>query len=502
MHLPLQLPPGLARGATPYDSPNKWWDCNLVRWQDGTLRPIGGWERTTSSALDSGIREIHVWRDNSSTKQTLVGTDAKLYIDASGSWTDITPTGFTPLTNIGTVGGYGTSTYSYGTYGTARPASILFSASAFWSMSNWGQDVILTANSDGYLYYFNTSTPTTKPAKITATSGTAPVSNNSVIVTEERHVLAIGADGDSKRIAWSSAENYQDWNYASTTNTAGYLDVSSKSPLLYAIKVREGVLVFSQTDCYLVRYVGLPFIYGADRLADCSLMSPKCVAQHSGAATWMGKGGFWSYVGGVINPLPCPISNDIFTEMDSVYGPYRSFACNHGIYPEVWFFYPTTGQTECDKAAIYNYASGAWYWARLSRSAMFPAGSFKYPIAGDGNGNLYNHEVGYLDAGNPRVGDVWIESGMVASGEGDKTLEVRQAMLANGKGYDSMSLTAYSRMTPEGSERTFGPYSPRSDGYTDTRISGRDIRFRLTATQDAEWSVGKMRLDVTQGTGR
>ena len=154
------------------------------------------------------------------------------------------------------------------------------------------------------------------------------------------------------------------------------------------------------------------------------------------------------------------------------------------------------------RSVIYNYASGAWYWARLSRSAMFPAGTFKYPIMGTSDGNIYNHEVGYLDAGSSRVGQVWIESGMVASGNGDRSLEVGQAMLGSGHGYDSMSFTAYSRMTPEGSERTFGPYAPRSNGYTDTRISGRDIRVRLTATKDEEWSVGKMRLDVASGAGR
>jgi hypothetical protein len=473
-----------------------------VRWQDGTLRPIGGWERVTGTALDSGIRSIHVWRDNTAVKQTLVGSDNKLYVDSSGSWIDITPTSFTPLSNIGVSGGYGIGTYSYGTFGTPRPASNLYTSFAFWSMSNWGEDVILTANSDGFLYYYDITNPTTKPIKITATHGTTPTGNNSVIVTEERHVLAIGASGNPRRIAWSSSEDYADWDYTSVTNTAGYLEVASKAPLLYAVKVREGVLVFSQTECYLVRYVGLPFIYGADRLAECSLMSPKTVAEHGGQAVWMGKGGFWNYAGGVITPLPCPLANDIFTEIDPVYGPYRAHAAHHGIYSEIWFHYPTVGETECNKVAIYNYASGAWYWSRLSRSAMFPAGTFKYPILGDGDGNIYNHEVGYLDAGNSRVGDVWIESGMIASGDGDRTLEVRQAMLASGSGYDSMSLTGYSRLTPEGSERTFGPYAPRSNGYTDTRISGRDIRVRLTATKDEEWSVGKMRLDVASGAGR
>ena len=71
MQLPSQLPPGLQRGATPYDAPGRWWDSNLVRWQDGTIRPIGGWERVTGTALDSGIRSIHVWRDNTAVKQKI-----------------------------------------------------------------------------------------------------------------------------------------------------------------------------------------------------------------------------------------------------------------------------------------------------------------------------------------------------------------------------------------------------------------------------------------------
>ena len=48
----------------------------------------------------------------------------------------------------------------------------------------------------------------------------------------------------------------------------------------------------------------------------------------------------------------------------------------------------------------------------------------------------------------------------------------------------------------------FGPYAPRSDGYTDVRVSGREARIRFAASQDADFGIGKVRLDVSQGGQR
>ena len=41
--IPLQLPPGVYRNGTDFESSNRWRDANLVRWRDGSLRPVGGW---------------------------------------------------------------------------------------------------------------------------------------------------------------------------------------------------------------------------------------------------------------------------------------------------------------------------------------------------------------------------------------------------------------------------------------------------------------------------
>ena len=496
--VPVQLPQGIERDATPYDSPNRWWDMNLVRWQSGSLRPINGWQRTTGTPLSGAVRKIGVWRGNDSIRHVLVGTDNKLYTD-TGGYTDITPTSFTPLSSIGINGGYGTFDYGEYTYGTARAApSPVYSPFAFWTFGYWGEDVILTANSDGYLYYYVSGTPTVKPTKIT----TAPTGNNAVIVTEERHVMAIGCGGERRRVGWSSREDYTDWDFTSITNTAGYLDLAARTPLQKAVKVKEGILIFSLSEVYLAQYVGAPYIYSFQRIADTALLHPDAICTFNGKAAWMTRSGFWVYDGGFAKPLSCPVLNDVMGQLDPTYGAFRAHGSNNGTYPELWWFYPSTGNNEANRYVLYNYVEDWWAWGSLSRSAMSPADVYRYPYMGSSDGNMYEHENGWTDAGNSRVGNIWIESGMLGIGQGDSTIEVRQVMPGTGFGYGSVNLTMYSRMAPEGAERTFGPYPMGTTGYTDVRVSGRDARIRFAATADGDWSVGKTRFDVTAGTGR
>lgn len=41
--LPLSFPPGIYRNGTEYQSKGRWYDCNLIRFYENTVRPIGGW---------------------------------------------------------------------------------------------------------------------------------------------------------------------------------------------------------------------------------------------------------------------------------------------------------------------------------------------------------------------------------------------------------------------------------------------------------------------------
>ena len=58
MYIPLKLPPGIYRNGTQYQSAGRWYDANLVRWYDGTLRPIGGWRKRTHNGSNIQLTGI------------------------------------------------------------------------------------------------------------------------------------------------------------------------------------------------------------------------------------------------------------------------------------------------------------------------------------------------------------------------------------------------------------------------------------------------------------
>ena len=119
MYIPLKLPPGVFRNGTEYQAAGRWYDANLVRWYEGTLRPINGWRTRSSSQMTGSCRGIITWRDNSGNRYIGAGTHSKLYaMNEAGTLKDITPTGFTSgYASSTTLTGYGYSTYGTFAYG-------------------------------------------------------------------------------------------------------------------------------------------------------------------------------------------------------------------------------------------------------------------------------------------------------------------------------------------------------------------------------------------------
>lgn len=52
--LPIKIPPGFFKNNTQYQAKNRWFDGNLVRFSEGRLRPIGGWQRLTPTKVVKG----------------------------------------------------------------------------------------------------------------------------------------------------------------------------------------------------------------------------------------------------------------------------------------------------------------------------------------------------------------------------------------------------------------------------------------------------------------
>ena len=93
----LDIPPGLYKNGTIYQAAGRWYDGDLVRWFENSLRPIGGWQKMSDTAFSDISRGMHAYYDNSNQRRVIVGTTSNLYVYAEGKARhDITPSGITP----------------------------------------------------------------------------------------------------------------------------------------------------------------------------------------------------------------------------------------------------------------------------------------------------------------------------------------------------------------------------------------------------------------------
>lgn len=136
--VPFQPPPGVFKNGTPYQAKGRWSDCNLVRWKDGRLQPLGGWEKVIGSTITGIGRAMITWRDSTGARWMAIGTNSNLYIftSLSGTSSDITPVIAEPNAFVsgnvdGEVGlGFGTGDFGgYVTRATVTGTDISFTAS-------------------------------------------------------------------------------------------------------------------------------------------------------------------------------------------------------------------------------------------------------------------------------------------------------------------------------------------------------------------------------------
>jgi hypothetical protein len=263
-------------------------------------------------------------------------------------------------------------------------------------------------------------------------------------------------------------------------------------------------LIWTEDEVWLMRYIGAPFIYQIERIGfGCGLIAAKAFATFAGRCVWMGRESFFLYDGGTVRPMPCTVGSYVFDDVDPQTGGLWTHGSENNIFPEAWFWYPSEGSAVPNKCVYFNYAEEWWgITDTMTRTAACGSGVFQFPLAADTTNDIFQQESGWTAAGVPITTARFAETGSINVQNGNTISHVRQAITDSGYAYDSTQLTFFSSYTPEGAETTSGPFFPRPSGYTDMRVSGRDFRVKVAATEDGEWSIGEMRLEMTAGGGR
>jgi hypothetical protein len=177
--MPLQkilFKPGVNRENTRYTTEGGWYECDKVRFRQGTPEKIGGWQRISATTFLGVCRSLWNWVTLGSQNLIGVGTHLKFYIENGGAYNDITPL----RKPAATLGNNPFSTTSGSTTVVVTDATGGFANGAFVTFSGATAVGGLTLNGEFQLTTIGVSTSTysitaSSPASSTATGGGASV---------------------------------------------------------------------------------------------------------------------------------------------------------------------------------------------------------------------------------------------------------------------------------------------------------------------------------------
>jgi hypothetical protein len=489
-YIPLQIPPGVFKNGTEYQSKGRWNNSNLVRWFEGTIRPVGGWRKRTETQLSGKARGLINWRDNSNNRRIAIGTHSKLYVlSESNTLTDITPATFT----VGDADavqkiGYGYSTYGSFAYGVARPDLGSVTPATTWSLDTWGEYLVGCSSKDGKLVEWQLD-----PAVDAAALTNAPTGNTGLVVTQERFVFALGAGGNPRKVQWCDQENNTVWTPLAT-NQAGDFELTTVGSLQCAKRIRGTTILFTDVDVHTATYIGPPYIYSFERVGTgCGVISKQSVAATDNACIWMAGSGFWIF-DGFVKPLPSDVSDYVYSNLNTTQAS-KIYCVHNSAYGEIWWYYPSLSSNENDSYVTYNYREGHWAIGTLIRTCGTDKGIFSNPILVDADGYIYEHEVG----NNYDSQTLYAESGPVELGNGDRVMSLT-GLIPDEKTAGDVTASFSTKFYPNTTKYSYGPYTLSSP--TSVRLTGRQIAVKIQGSALTDWRVGVIRFDGKAGSMR
>ena len=427
--------------------------------------------------------------------------------------------------------GWGAGAWGDGPWGFGTSTAI--GALRVWNQSNFGDDLIFGPRG-GALYYWDETTGVSVRGVLVSSLASAsdvPVIQNYIFVSDvSRFVFCFGCNDpfatnpnaqDPMLIRWSDQESVVDWT-PSITNQAGSTRLSHGSEIIMAVQTRQEIVVFTDSAVYSLQYLGPPYVWSAQLLADnISIYSQNAAVLGSGVIYWMGVDKFYTYDGRV-NTLNCDLLRYVFDDINYDQNQQVFAGTNEG-FNEVWWFYCSADSEEVDRYVIYNYLEKVWYYGTMSRTAWLDSGLLNYPLAATysttaGTGLLLNHELGINDIATATTLpiDAYISSAEFDIGDGhnfafiwrvlpDLTFANSSTSPANAAATVTMTLQGLAN-SGSGVTSTANQSVIKGSTYTITeeftgqiftRIRGRQMIFKIASNQvNTAWQLGAPRIDI------
>jgi hypothetical protein len=585
---PITPPAGIIKNGTDYANTGRWVDGDLVRFENGYLKPIGGWREfsrntpinyladntgtvvtsagssvltvNTSTAHGASVGDtvllsgfddtggisaeainksfsiastplsttftvnitqtatanassssaniyfpdtpiaMYTYRRNNGDKILAVGGRRGVYVLMGDTWYDITPAGFSGDI-VNTSNGYGTYDYGEEEYGDARTTSSFTLKVDHFSFDNWGEHLVFCCSSDGKIYQWRPDSGGGSPDTVATQITNSPTGCQAILVSNERHLIAIGANSDPRKISWSDREDNTTWT-STARNTAGDLQIPTGGRALYAVKWQNDIIIFSDVGINRLYYVGSPFVYGIqDAGVNCKAISPRGITSSGNFIAWIGENSFFTYDGRV-RELKSDVHDYIFDNIQ-VSTQANSFGTHNIDFNEIWWFFPVgdTDQSTPNKYVIWNYLDNVWSIGSMDRTCWIDQGIFDYPLSCDSNGFIYEHNKTSLKGspGRPDSQVPFCQTAPIEIGNGDRVIQVNQIIPDEESSIlPGITIGFKGRFAPLGPETDFGDFNFDAngyDGYTDARFTARQVSMKVTGSLEQDFQVGKIRVD-------
>ncbi len=417
--------------------------------------------------------------------------------------------------------GWGTDTWSSGTWGTASSSSNVTLEARQWSLDNFGQVLIATVLNGGAFEWDPDDGPTTRAVAIT----NAPTKSRlGLVSTPDRHVLFMGTQPtiggtnaqDDLLIRFSNQEDRNTYQ-PTAENTAGSLRIADGSRIVAAERSRGQILVWTDTSLHSMQFIGPPFTFGLRQLGqNCGIIGSHAGVDINGVSYWMSQDSFFLF-DGTVKKLPCTVEQFVFNNIN-ITGSENAFAGHNGEFNEIMWFYPRTGSDQINAIVAYNYLERTWWTGTLARTTWIDKEVFDNPIATEysstatannevisgltsGASSVFLHEIG--NNGDGQAITAFVKSGVVQIGEGNDFAFVSKLIPDVEDQEGTLNAKLEFKNYPNNSTSV-----TKTTTFTDTtdfvslRGRGREFTVNVVSnTTGTAWRLGTQRFDI-QPDGR
>lgn len=373
-----------------------------------------------------------------------------------------------------------------------------FTVATDWTLDNWGE-LLISGLTDGEIFYWS---PSDGGQLSTVVPNAPKVNEGCFVAMPQRQIIAYGSTfngiKDPLLVRWCDIGNFTSW-VGTVSNQAGSFRIPKGSRIVSGLQGPQQGILWTDLSVWSMQYIGLPLVWSFNEIGTgCGLIGRKAAATLSGTIYWMSQSQFFSLGGSGVSPIPCPIWDVIFQDIDEN-NVDRVICATNARFGEVTWYYPTIGSGGIPtKYVKYNTLLGQWDFGDLTRTAWIDQSVLGPPIGAGEDRVIYQHEVTQDADGTPI--NAYIQTGYFALQEGDLKTFVDQMWpdmkwgLYGGTQNAEVKITFYVVDYPGQTPKVSEHLVTRNTTFITPRIRGRLVAIRIESNDlGSFWRLGNIR---------